>query len=124
MEIRVYNKDYFKQSEEVKRSILFAVRNLFERIYAYEQQNISFEKIFNDERVKYDKHGEFYTFKYQHNSLQLRILYLYFVVDEKPCIVIVDFYVKKRNNKKYIKHFEKFKLLKAEYVYQNSRNVA
>ena len=72
----------------------------------YEAQNISFEKIYNDDIVKYDKHGKFYTYKSQKLNVQLRILYSYLIINDTPIILIADFYVKKKNKKDYIKKFD------------------
>ena len=123
MEMCVYKKDYFKESHEVQNAISTAISNLYERICMYEAQNISFGRIFNDDRVKYDKHGQFYTFKFQHSNLQLRILYAYLLVDCKPVIIVVDFVIKKKNNKNYIKRFESASILDPNIVYKNSKFV-
>ena len=98
MNICVYKNDYFKESSDIKRAIVCGVRSLYERIALYENQNVPFERIFNDERVKYDKHGDFYTFKCKKSDVQLRILYTYIVIDDTPVIVVADFFVKKKNN--------------------------
>ena len=95
MKICVYKKEYFKQSREVQSAITGAVGSLYERISAYESQNITFDRIFNDERVKYDKHGNFYTFKFHKSNLQLRILYSYIIINNTPIIIIADFVIKK-----------------------------
>lgn len=121
MNICVYKNDYFKESSDIKRAIVCGVRSLYERIALYENQNVPFERIFNDERVKYDKHGDFYTFKCKKSDVQLRILYTYIVIDDTPVIVIADFFVKKKNNKKYIKQFENAKYLDPYVVYKNSK---
>lgn len=121
MDICVYKKGYFKESKEVKKAIGSAVSNLYERIAMYEAQQIPFCKIFNDDRVKYDKHGDFYTFKYQKLNLQLRILYSYIVVDETPVIIVGDFVIKKKNNKNYIKRFEIAKKWNPYSVYEMSK---
>lgn len=96
MDMCVYKKDYFKESHEVQSAITCAVSTLYERISMYENQNITFARIFNDDRVKYDKHGDFYTFKYQKSNLQLRILYAYIIIEGTPVIIVADFVVKRR----------------------------
>ena len=106
MDICVYKKSYFKESSEVQKAITCAVSSLYSRITTYENQNVSFGKIFNDDRVKYDKHGDFYTFKYQKSNMQLRILYAYILINGTPVIIVADFVIKKKNNKDYIKQFE------------------
>ena len=92
-------KDYFKESAEVQKAVVSAVSTLYGRISAYEKQNVTFTKIFNDDRVKYDKHGDFYTFKYQRSNLQLRILYSYINVNGTPVIIVADFVKKRRTTK-------------------------
>lgn len=123
MNMCVYKKDYFKESHEVQNAISCAVSNLYERIAMYEGQNIGFGRIFNDDRVKYDKHGDFYTFKFQKSNMQLRILYAYIIIDEIPVIIVADFVIKKKNNKNYIKQFETAKKWDPYTVYGRSQYV-
>ena len=123
MDMCVYKKDYFKESHEVQSAITCAVSNLYERIAMYENQNITFARIFNDDRVKYDKHGDFYTFKFQKSNLQLRILYAYIIIDGTPVIIVADFVIKKKNNKNYIKQFEPAKAWDPYAVYGCSKCV-
>jgi len=123
MDMCVYKKDYFKESHEVQNAITAAVSSLYDRITMYESQNITFGRIFNDDRVKYDKHGDFYTFKYQKSNLQLRILYAYILINETPVIIVADFVVKKKNNKNYIKQFESAKTWDPYAVYGCSQCV-
>lgn len=123
MKMCVYKKDYFKQSTEVQKAIASAIGSLYERISLYENQNISFGRIFNDDRVKYDKHGDFYTFKIQKSNMQLRILYAYVFINNVPVIIVADYVVKKKNNKNYIKQFENAKNWDPYYIYQCSQAV-
>ncbi len=106
MEMYVYSKNYFKESKEIQTAIVKSMKELYKRINMYEDQNISFEKIYNDDIVKYDKHGKFYTYKSQKLNVQLRILYSYLIINDTPIILIADFYVKKKNKKDYIKKFD------------------
>ena len=55
MDIYVYKKEYYKESPELQSSIINAINVLYERITEYEKQGITFEKICNDDKVKYDK---------------------------------------------------------------------
>lgn len=41
-------------------------------------------------------------------NVQLRILYGYKIIHKKPVFLIADYAIKKKNNKKYIKVFDKF----------------
>jgi len=102
----IMSKKYNKESAEVKKAILKSIDELYDRIRLYENQGIDFNHIFNDDKVKYDKHGEFFTYKCKKANSQLRILYAYMIIDGEPVFLIADFCVKKRNNKKYIKQFD------------------
>lgn len=106
MEIYVYKKNYFKESNEIQTAIVKSIIELYKRIKMYEIQNIDFEKIYNDDNVKYDKHGNFYTYKSQKLNVQLRILYSYLIINDTPIILIADFYIKKKNKKDYIRKFD------------------
>ena len=97
MRFYVNNKNYFKEKSEIQRAIKEGLKTLDKRISAYESQGVPFEKIFDDDKVKYDKHGDFYTFKYRKGNIQLRILYSY-LGENSYCIA--DYYVKKRNQRK------------------------
>ena len=121
MKICIYKKDYFKESPEVRKAVVNAVSTLYGRISAYEKQNVAFTKIFNDDRVKYDKHGDFYTFKHQRSNMQLRILYSYINVNGTPVIIVADFVIKKKNDKKYIRQFETAKAWDPYKIYDYSK---
>lgn len=109
MKILVYKKDFFKESVEVRKAIIDAMYDLYERIQLYQTQNIEFGKIYNDDKIKYDKHGdELFTYKCQKANVQLRILYGYKILHKEPVFLIADYAIKKKNNKKYIKNFDKF----------------
>ena len=123
MNICVSCKDYFKESKEVQKAIVSGVKTLYGRIRNYEEQNIDFNRIFNDDKVKYDKHGQFYTFKFQKSNMQLRVLYSYLIVDCVPVLVIADFFVKKRNSKDYIDKFESVNKVNPLDLYMKSKVV-
>lgn len=106
MKLYIYKKDYIKESKEVKNAIRSSIDMLYERIKMYENQGISFNRIFNDDKVKYDKHGKFFTFKNQKSNMQLRILYSYFVEDNEAVFLVADYFIKKKNKKDYIKKFD------------------
>lgn len=109
MKILVYKKDFFKESVEVRNAIVNAMYDLYTRIQLYANQNIEFDKIYNDDKIKYDKHGdELFTYKCQKANVQLRILYGYRVIHNEPVFLIADYAIKKKNNKKYIKMFDKY----------------
>lgn len=106
MKLYICKKDYIKESREVKDAIRSSIDMLYERIRMYENQGVSFNRIFNDDKVKYDKHGKFFTFKNQKSNMQLRILYSYFIDDNEAVFLIADYFIKKKNKKDYIKRFD------------------
>ena len=124
MNIYIYTKDFFKEKSEIQKAILQASKCLHAKIKNYEQQNISFSKIFNDDSVKYDKHGQFFTFKYRIATMQLRILYTYLQIDEHDVILIADYVIKKKNNKNYISRFDAINTLNPMAAYERSYYVA
>ena len=106
MKLYICKKDYIKESREVKEAIRSSIDMLYERIRMYENQGVSFNRIFNDDKVKYDKHGKFFTFKNQKSNMQLRILYSYLIDDNEAVFLIADYFIKKKNKKDYIKRFD------------------
>lgn len=120
MKIYVYKKDYNKESKEIRTAILDSVEMLNERIRMYELQGIGFNRIFNDDKVKYDKHGKFFTFKCQKSNVQLRILYAYFVIENEPTYLIADYFVKKKNKKDYIRKFDSANTLDPQRILNSS----
>lgn len=123
MNICISCKEYFKEPKEVQRAIISGVESLYGRIHNYEEQNIEFNRIFNDDKVKYDKHGEFFTFKFQKSNMQLRVLYSYIIVDCVPIVVVADFIVKKRNSKEYIGRFDSINKVNPLDLYNKSKVV-
>lgn len=105
MKICVSCKEYFKESKDVQRAIISGIHTLYARIKSYEDQNIPFDLIFNDDSVKYDKHGQLYTYKFSRGRLQIRLLYAYLIIDGEPIVLVADFFIKKKNNKAYINSF-------------------
>jgi hypothetical protein len=121
MDVYVYGKSFFKEQGNVKSAITDSIDALYSRILTYENNDVPFNKIFNDDHIKYDKQGEFYTFKVQRGNLQLRILYTYLIIDARPVILMADYFIKKKNNKKYIRQFEFFKNIDPIDLFGNSK---
>lgn len=109
MKVLVNSKNYFKEKADMQRAINEALSILLFRIQQYEVSGVPFDRIFNDDKVKYDKHGDFYTFKCKtsHNH-QLRILYSYFYVNGEAVLLVVDYYTKQKPTKEYISLFDKY----------------
>ncbi len=125
MNMLVYKKDYFKATSEVQQGIKTAICNLYNKIESYEKNNhISFDKIFNDDHVKYDQYGKyFFAVKYKVRTMQFRILYTYLIIEGSPVIVVVDYVLKQRNTKEYIKKFETIKNADPYQIYAKSKLV-
>lgn len=123
MRVCVYGKDYFKASADVRKAVLYGAEELYRRICCYENENVEFDMIFNDDKVKYDKHGKFYTYKFQRFNMQLRILYAYLKIDGVPTILIADFFVKKRTSKIYINKFDSANTLEPMDLYRESTEI-
>lgn len=119
LEIRICTKQFLKEKKELQEAIISSVKDLLERIQAYEKQGVGFEKIFNDDCVKYDKHGDFFMFKCHKGKFQLRILYAYLKIAEETVVFIVDYFIKKKNNKKYIEKFDVWNRVNIAYVCRN-----
>ena len=104
----------------MQKAVIYGVEALYGRICSYEQKGIEFDRIFNDDKVKYDKHGQFYTFKFQKSNMQLRILYAYIIVDCVPVIIVADFFVKKKDSKRYIRRFDSANALPPAELYDEA----
>lgn len=121
MKLYILKKDYNKESREIQKAIMSSMEVLLRRIKEYEKQGVCFNRIFNDDKIKYDKHGKFFTYKSQKSNTQLRILYSYMSVGDEPVFLIADYHVKKKDKKDYIKKFdvvnnwEPFELLNTAY---------
>ena len=124
MEIYAATKNYRKEEKSVQNAILSGLQQLAERIQLYESQGIEFHKIYNDDIVKYDQHGQFFTYKCHKGRMQMRILYAYVWVKERPVILVVDYFLKKKPKKDYIKWFDNWNELDPIKEYENSYYVA
>lgn len=102
----ILKKDYNKESREIQKAIMSSMEVLLRRIKEYEKQGVCFNRIFNDDKIKYDKHGKFFTYKSQKSNMQLRILYSYLSIGDEPVFLIADYHVKKKDKKDYIKKFD------------------
>ena len=108
--VTIKNLKYNKTSPSLKQDIDKAMLKLTYLIQEQELYGNSFEKIFNNPAIKYDIFpNQFYTFKYHcTDSAQLRLLYKFVRNDDgSVTLELHDFYHKKKNDKKYIKAFQK-----------------
>jgi hypothetical protein len=99
-----------KESVELQNELSKAANNLGKKITEYHDSGIDFIHICNAENVKYDKHGEFYTYKHHgKNKSQLRLLYACIQNEDMTEIIIAD-YIEKRKNvcKGHKDHLDKF----------------
>ena len=99
MKLYILKKDYNKESREIQKAIMSSMEVLLRRIKEYEKQGVCFNRIFNDDKIKYDKHGKFFTYKSQKSNMQLRILYSYLSIGDEPVFLIADYHVKKRTRR-------------------------
>ena len=99
-----------KASSNEKRAIEKGMKKLCEKIEQNERQGIRFEKIFNDDTIKYDVLGNsFFTFKSTNQEMPLRILYRFNRTVDGFDLEVHKVYQKKYNDKRYMSEF-------AEYV--------
>lgn len=97
----------YKEKELTNR----ALKKLEKQIEQFESTGTPFEKIFNNDSIKYDVLGKgFYTYKFvAENSSQLRILYRFVRNEDNSWnIECHKVEVKRRTNKDYIKKFEEY----------------
>ena len=95
-----------KEQELINR----AMKKLERQIEAFESTGTAFEKIFNNDAIKYDVLGNgFYTYKFvAENSSQLRLLYRFIREDNSFILECDKVVVKRRKGKEYIKAFEDY----------------
>lgn len=95
-----------KEQELINR----AMNKLDKQVMLIESGGTPFEKIFNNDAIKYDILGKgFYTYKFvAENSSQLRLLYRFKRLDKDYIIECHKVEVKRRSGKDYIKKFEEY----------------
>lgn len=87
-----------------------AMKKLERQITVMENSGTAFEKIFNNDAIKYDVLGkDFYTYKFvAENSSQLRILYRFVRNEDNFTLECHKVEVKRRSGKSYIQKFEEY----------------
>ncbi len=110
---------------EIRELIIKALDKLKSKILQYDSQGITFDKILNDESVKYDKHGDAYTFKFHgRNNAQLRLLYSCVIKHSTLFLIVIDYHIKRRNEKKsYIIDFAYAKDINVEALVDTSEEI-
>lgn len=99
--IKVCANKFNKENNELKNNINNSLESLAKKINQYHNNGIDFIHIFNDNAVKYDKHGEFFTYKYHgKNNCQLRVLYACIQDNNITYIFLIDYMEKRRNEKR------------------------
>ena len=106
-----WNKCIKKYSPSERREIIKACEKLKNMIAVEKEYGVSFERIFNNESLKYDVLGKgFYTFKAQgRDKAQIRILYKFVrktMQDFELEIHMVS--IKRRNDNTYMKEFQRY----------------
>ena len=100
-----------KYSPSERREIDKAFEKLKQMIAVKEQSGIPFEKIFNNETLKYDVLGNgFYTFKaHGRDRAQIRILYKFVRMSEQKYEIEMHMIsIKRRTDKEYMKEFQRY----------------
>lgn len=110
---------------ETRELILKALDKLKSKILLYDSQGITFDKILNDETVKYDKHGDVYTFKFHgRDNAQLRLLYSCVYSNDTIYLIVMDYHIKRRNEKKsYITDFGYAKDINVKLLIEQSDEI-
>lgn len=104
-------KDYNKANAQTKKVLDKAMDKLARLIIDLDSSGVKFEKIFNNDVIKYDILGKnFYTFKFRaEDKTQLRALYRFNRVDDGQAeIELHKFFIKRNPDKSYIKVFESY----------------
>lgn len=100
-----------KYSPNEKKEIFKAFEKLRQMIEVKENYGVPFEKVFNNETLKYDVLGNgFYTFKaHGRDNAQIRILYRFIRRSERQFELEMHMVsIKRRTDKDYIKKFERY----------------
>ena len=112
--VRMNNKNdecMKKYSPNEKKEIIKAFEKLKQMIEVKELYGVPFEKVFNNETLKYDVLGKgFYTFKaHGKDNAQIRILYRFIRLSERKFELEMHMVsIKRRTDKDYIKKFERY----------------
>jgi hypothetical protein len=106
-ELKTWTKGLSNQEIKITQQSMEKLRKMIE---SYENDGIPFEKIFNNDVIKYDVFGKnFYTFKaHGADKTQLRILYRFVRENDTFRLECHKVEIKRRKGKEYIKDFENY----------------
>lgn len=93
-----------------RKEIIRGFEKLNSLISVFEAEGIAFEKIFNNDKIKYDVLGKnFYTFKYSgKDRSQIRVLYRFVRSEDGKDKFLLEMHgvrIKRRKGKEYIQEF-------------------
>ncbi len=100
-----------KYSPNEKKEIIKALKKLKQMIEIEESYGVPFEKIFNNETLKYDVLGNgFYTFKaHGRDKSQIRLLYRFIRISEQKFEIELHMVaIKRKTSKDYMKEFQNY----------------
>lgn len=100
-----------KYSPNEKKEIIKALKKLKQMIEIEESYGVPFEKIFNNETLKYDVLGNgFYTFKaHGRDKTQIRLLYRFIRISEQKFEIELHMVaIKRKTSKDYMKEFQNY----------------
>ena len=108
----VYTNDSIKKTSKSEMMFLEkGLKKLISKITLYEEAGVPFEKICNDDSIKYDIFGNnFFTYKIQTTQMPLRVLYRFIRNDKNNFVIEVHRIYQKHKGKEYIKNFENYAL--------------
>lgn len=103
-------KEYDKANKDLQRLLKKSLERLIGFIKDYEEHDVPFEKIFNNEVIKHNVLSEkFFTFKtHGPDSSQLRLLYEFKRENDDIYIILHKFFVKRRTSNEYLSDFKNY----------------
>lgn len=105
-------KQYKKEDKTTLKSIYSSLQRLSEKISS---ENSDINRIYNNDNIIYDRiNDQIFIYKtHGINNIQLRLVYGYEENDNDAIIYLIDYAVKKKNDKRYIEDMNnRFKSMK------------
>ena len=124
LQIKKYTscKSYLKEKPELKKSINKALTRLTELITSYYEQKVPFEMIYSD-KIVYDRHGICAVFKCFTGNIQLRLLYAVHIDNNILHLCLVNYFVERNNDKRYLKLFDNANSLSMQAIFHNAISI-